>query len=264
MVRLISTPIRTDDELRLITSRLDEERIPFEVGEGNVLYVKDEKTRAHANAVLLREDLIPKGTDPWSVFTIDRFTVTDFERNVNLRRAIIQEVPTPYREPGRRGQGQRGNRDPREGALHPGPESGDGQRHPLSQAGKRHHDQSEEAGGRPEDHPVRRSGAGAENIVITDQNGVVLNDFSSMADFDRLETDQARTAAHPEAGDPVPRGGAQGAPADLYRGPRPRPEHQDRHGHEQEVRVRRRNSSPSRSSPTIPSRPTTIRRSSPR
>ena len=51
MVRLISTPIRSDDELRLITSRLDEERIPFEVGEGNVLYVKDEKTRAQANAV---------------------------------------------------------------------------------------------------------------------------------------------------------------------------------------------------------------------
>jgi flagellar M-ring protein FliF len=31
------------------------------------------------------------------------------------------------------------------------------------------------------------AGLAPENIVITDQNGVVLNDFASMADFDRLE-----------------------------------------------------------------------------
>ncbi|MDX9898309.1 MAG: hypothetical protein RBT62_05280 [Spirochaetia bacterium] len=91
-VRLINTPIQSDEELRLITSRLDEENIAFSIGEGNILYVKDDATRSQANAILLREDLIPKGTDPWAVFSIDRFTVTDFERNVNLRKAIIQEV----------------------------------------------------------------------------------------------------------------------------------------------------------------------------
>jgi flagellar M-ring protein FliF len=69
-----------------------DEEISLRSGGRNILYVKDDKTRAQANAILLREDLIPKGTDPWSVFAIDRFTVTDFERNVNLRRAIVQEV----------------------------------------------------------------------------------------------------------------------------------------------------------------------------
>jgi len=92
MVRLINTPIKSDEELRLITNALDREGIPFQVGENNIIYVKDEKTRSKANAILLREDLIPKGTDPWAVFSIDRFTVTDFERNVNLRKAIIAQV----------------------------------------------------------------------------------------------------------------------------------------------------------------------------
>ena len=92
MVRLINTPIQSADELRLITNRLDSEGFSFEIGEGNIIYVKDEATRARANALLMREDLIPKGTDPWAIFSIDRFTVTDFERNVNLRKAIIQEV----------------------------------------------------------------------------------------------------------------------------------------------------------------------------
>ena len=92
MVKLINTPINSDDELRLITNALDSENIPFQIGEGNVIYVKDEKIRSKANAILLRDDLIPKGTDPWAVFAIDRFTVTDFERNVNLRKAIIQQV----------------------------------------------------------------------------------------------------------------------------------------------------------------------------
>ena len=91
-VRLISTPIRDDDELRRITGRLDEEGIEVTVGEDNILYVADQETRTRANSLLMREDLIPKGTDLWSVFAIDRFTVTDFERNVNLRRAITQEV----------------------------------------------------------------------------------------------------------------------------------------------------------------------------
>ena len=187
MVRLISTPIKTDDELRLITSRLDEERIPFEVGEGNVLYVKDEKIRAQANSILLREDLIPKGTDPWSVFAIDRFTVTDFERNVNLRRAVVQEV--------RRHIESLGDVDKANVVIEiPEKELFAKDQNPVtasvilySKPG------SDIAANRKKLEGIQKiiqfavGGLAPENIVITDQNGVVLNDFASMADFDRLE-----------------------------------------------------------------------------
>lgn len=187
MVRLISTPIKTDDELRLITSRLDEERIPFEVGEGNVLYVKDEKTRAQANAVLLREDLIPKGTDPWSVFAIDRFTVTDFERNVNLRRAIVQEV--------RRHIESLGDVDKANVVIEiPEKELFTQDQNPVTASvilypkpGSDIVENRKKLEGVQKIIQFAVAGLAPENIVITDQNGVVLNDFSSMADFDRLE-----------------------------------------------------------------------------
>jgi flagellar M-ring protein FliF len=187
MVRLISTPIKTEDELRLITSRLDEERIPFEVGEGNVLYVKDEKIRAQANAVLLREDLIPKGTDPWSVFAIDRFTVTDFERNVNLRRAIVQEVRRHIESladvdkanvvieiPEKELFSQDQNPVTASVILYPKPGSD------ITTNRKK-------LEGVQKIIQFAVAGLSPENIVITDQNGVMLNDFSSLADFDRLE-----------------------------------------------------------------------------
>lgn len=187
MVRLISTPIKTEDELRLITSRLDEERIPFEVGEGNVLYVKDEKTRAAANAILLREDLIPKGTDPWAVFAIDRFTVTDFERNVNLRRAIVQEV-TRHIE-------SLGDVDKANVVIEmPEKELFTEDQNPVTASVILYPKPgSDITANRKKLEGVQKiiqfavSGLLPENIVITDQNGVVLNDFSSLADFDRLE-----------------------------------------------------------------------------
>ncbi len=187
MVRLISTPIKTDDELRLITSRLDEERIPFEVGEGNVLYVKDEKIRAQANAVLLREDLIPKGTDPWSVFAIDRFTVTDFERNVNLRRAIVQEV--------RRHIESLGDVDKANVVIEiPEKELFSQDQNPVTASVILYPKPgSDITANRKKLEGVQKiiqfavAGLAPENIVITDQNGVILNDFASMAGLDRID-----------------------------------------------------------------------------
>lgn len=187
MVRLISTPIKTDDELRLITNRLDEEGIPFEVGEGNVLYVKDDEIRARANAVLLREDLIPKGTDPWSVFAIDRFTVTDFERNVNLRRAVVQEV--------RRHIESLGDVDKANVVIEiPEKELFAQDQNPVTASVILYPKPgSDITGNRKKLEGVQKiiqfavGGLAPENIVITDQNGVILNDFASLADFDRID-----------------------------------------------------------------------------
>ncbi len=186
-VRLINTPIKSDDELRLITSRLDQESIPFSLGEGNILYVKDEATRARANAILLREDLIPKGTDPWAVFSIDRFTVTDFERNVNLRKAIIAEVTKHIEsisdvdkanvvieipEDKLFAQDQK----PVTASVIIYPKPG-----------------SDIATNRKKLEGIQKiirfavSGLTDENIVITDQNGLQLNDFAGMAGLDRIE-----------------------------------------------------------------------------
>lgn len=187
MVRLINTPIKTDDELRLITNALDREGIAFQIGENNIIYVKDEKTRSKANAILLREDLIPKGTDPWAVFAIDRFTVTDFERNVNLRKAIIAQVTRHIESLDDVDKANVVIEIPEDKLF------SEDQKPVTASVIIYPKPGSDIAANRKKLEGIQKiikfavSGLTDENIVITDQNGIVLNDFAGMADFDRLE-----------------------------------------------------------------------------
>ena len=92
MVAVIDRPIRDDVELDRIVTRINEEGIRATVSPAGIVMVPDETTARRMRAVLIREDLIPTGTDPWAIFDMERWTITDFERNVNLRRAIEQSV----------------------------------------------------------------------------------------------------------------------------------------------------------------------------
>jgi flagellar M-ring protein FliF len=187
MTPLIKTPINSDAELRRITAALDAEQIKYDIGANNTIMVKDEKTRQTANAILIREDLIPKGTDPWAIFDIERWTVTDFERSVNLRRAVTLAVTRhiealddvdkanvsivlPEKELFQEDQ------KPVTASviLYPKPGSD------LTQNRKK-------IEGIQKILKFAVEGLQDENVVIADQNGLVLNDFASMADFDRLE-----------------------------------------------------------------------------
>ena len=187
MVKLLGTPIKTEDELRLITSKLDAEGIPYQVGESNQLYVKDQKTALRAKGILIRDDLIPKGTDPWAIFDVQRWTTTDFERNINLRRAIIGQVTQQVEA-----------LDDVDKAsvtiVMPNKELFQADQKPVTASviifpkpG------SDLAQNRKKIEGIQKilkfaiEGLLDENVVITDQNGIILNDFSSMADFDRLQ-----------------------------------------------------------------------------
>jgi flagellar M-ring protein FliF len=187
MVKLLGTPIKTEEELRLITSKLDTENIPYTVGEANQLYVKDQKTALRAKGILIRDDLIPRGTDPWAIFDVQRWTTTDFERNVNLRRAIIGQVTqqiqalddvdkasvtivSPEKELFQQDQ------KPVTASVIIFPKPGSD----LVQNRKK-------VEGIQKILKFAVEGLKDENIVITDQNGIVLNDFANLADFDRLQ-----------------------------------------------------------------------------
>jgi flagellar M-ring protein FliF len=84
---LFRTAITDETKLHQITTRLDEEGADYTV-ENNIIYMKDEKTAMRMRDLLIREDLVPDGVDPWAVFDMERWTLTDFERNTNLKRAI--------------------------------------------------------------------------------------------------------------------------------------------------------------------------------
>ena len=186
MVAVIDRPIRDDVELDRIVTRINEEGIRATVSPAGIVMVPDETTARRMRAVLIREDLIPTGTDPWAIFDMERWTITDFERNVNLRRAIEQSVTEhiealddvdnanvrivqPERELFKEDQ------EPVTASVIITPKPG-----------------SDIIQNRKKIEGVQKilkfavQGLRDENIVIADQNGNQLNDFEGMAAFDRL------------------------------------------------------------------------------
>jgi flagellar M-ring protein FliF len=148
--------------------------------------VADEATARRMRSVLIREDLIPSGTDPWQLFDRDRWTITDFERNVNLRRAIttmvrdhikalddVDDVNVTIVQPERELFLQ--DQDPVTASVIITPKPGSD----ITQNRKK-------IEGVQKILKFAVQGLKDENIVIADQYGNQLNDFEGMAGFDRL------------------------------------------------------------------------------
>ncbi len=92
MVRVLTNPVTDENLLNKISLRIDEEGITHQITPEGIIYVEDERTAQRIVSLLAREDLIPAEASPWDIFKMDRWTVTDFERNVNLRRAVTESL----------------------------------------------------------------------------------------------------------------------------------------------------------------------------
>ena len=92
MVALIGAPIGDQQDLLRIAARLDQESAEYQIAADNRIMVADQENARRLRAILIREDLIPPQTDPFSIFEVDRFSITDFERNVNLQRALTRNL----------------------------------------------------------------------------------------------------------------------------------------------------------------------------
>ncbi|MDR1106012.1 MAG: flagellar M-ring protein FliF [Treponema sp.] len=186
MVPVIDAPIRDEAARDRIVLRINQEGIKTQVNSADIIQVPDERSARRMRAILIREDLIPAGTDPWAIFDRERWTITDFERNVNLQRAIRQMITDhikaidevddanvtivmPARELFREDQ------NPVTASVIITPKPG-----------------SDITENRKKVEGIQKilkfaiEGLKDENIVITDQGGLVLNDFKGMADFERL------------------------------------------------------------------------------
>jgi flagellar M-ring protein FliF len=92
MVPVIDVAIQDEMTRDRIITRINEEGIRAEVNAAGIIQVADEATARRLRSLLIREDLIPTGTDPWAIFDQDRWTITDFERDINFRRAHTKMV----------------------------------------------------------------------------------------------------------------------------------------------------------------------------
>jgi len=73
-----------------ITKKLQEMKYEF-TPDGNNIWVKPED-KQYIKMKLAQEGIIPSGVKGWELFDTQKWTTTDFERNINKRRAIIGEI----------------------------------------------------------------------------------------------------------------------------------------------------------------------------
>ncbi|MDR2792241.1 MAG: flagellar M-ring protein FliF [Treponema sp.] len=186
MVPVIDAPIRDVDMQERIITRINTEGVRASVSGSGVIMVPDETTARRMRVILIREDLIPQGTDPWAIFDRDRWTITDFERNVNLQRAITQMVTDHIKALDEVD-------DANVTLVIPRQELFTADQNPVSASviitpkpGSDIIENRKKIEGIQKILKFAVEGLNDENIVITDQRGLILNDFTGMADIDRL------------------------------------------------------------------------------
>jgi len=186
-VPLISQPITDADSRLQIAGKLDELGIKYQLRGDNEFYVSDEITARRVRMLLNQENLIPRGTDPWALFDTQSWTTTDFERDVNLQRSVTRQLEQHIRAlddvdavsvvlqiP--RTELFAADQKPVSASISITPKPG-----------------SDFTTNRKKVEGVQRliklavAGLKDENIVITDNTGVQLNDFTGLVDVDRLE-----------------------------------------------------------------------------
>ena len=91
-VPLISGVTFSDTERDQIMLRLSRENVDANVNSAGIITVKDKTTAQRMRAILWNEGLIPDRTDPWALFDMQSWQTTDFERNVDLRRAVTDAI----------------------------------------------------------------------------------------------------------------------------------------------------------------------------
>ncbi|MDR2575173.1 MAG: flagellar M-ring protein FliF [Treponema sp.] len=185
-VPVFSTPISDPDALDRIVRRLDEENVRSIVSSNGIVQVVDENTARRMRAILVREDLVPKGTDPWAIFDKERWTATDFTNDVNFRRAQTQMITNHIKALDDVDNANVTIVVPERVLFAP-------EQNPVSASviitpkpGSDITTNRKKVEGIQKLLKYAVEGLKDENIVITDHNGNVLNDFSGMAALDRL------------------------------------------------------------------------------
>jgi flagellar M-ring protein FliF len=185
MAPVFDTPFTEEVRDRII-ARINEEGVRTSVNASGIIMVEDVKTAQRIRAILIREDLVPAGTDPWAIFDRERWTITDFERNVNLRRSITQMVTDHIKSLDEVD-------DANVAIVMPERELFASDQNPVTASviitprpGSDIAQNRKKIEGIQKILKLAVEGLRDENIVIANQNGLVLNDFAGMADFDWL------------------------------------------------------------------------------
>ncbi|MFW5684565.1 MAG: flagellar basal-body MS-ring/collar protein FliF, partial [Spirochaetota bacterium] len=185
-VELFTRPITDPEDLDRIGIRLDEEGIPYSVTSDTRILVEDQAAARRARSILVREDLVPPDTDPWQLFDVERWTQTDFERNVNLQRALTRQLEMHI-------EALQDIDNASVTIAFPEDRLFIEEQNPITASviimpkpGSDIRENRAKVEGIEKLIQFAIEGLDPENITITDTTGVVLNDFENLTAFDRI------------------------------------------------------------------------------
>ena len=186
-VPLLARAISDSEALNAIAARLDEEQVEYEITADQRILVNDLQTARMLRSILAREDLIPGGTDPWELFDMERWTQTDFERNVNLRRSLTRQLEQHI-------EALDDVDDASVTLVLPDTELFVEDQNPVTASiiispkpGSDIAENRAKISGIQKLVQFAVEGLASENITITDRSGLVLNELDELAPFDRIE-----------------------------------------------------------------------------
>ncbi len=190
MESVFTRPISDEQKLETISMRLDEEGIPYTLTSDGKIMVSGKSRARLVRSILVREKLLPKNTDPWELFDVSRWTQTDFERNVNLRRSITRQLIQHI-------EALEDIDNAEVTLVMPERTLFSDDQEPVSASvivavkpGSDFRDNRKKIEGVQYLILLAVEGLAEDNLTISDSSGVRLNDFKNLADFDRLEQTQ--------------------------------------------------------------------------
>lgn len=186
-VPIINRAITDQAQLQRITNRLDQEGIVYSVSADGMLTAPNRERALEARAIIVREDLLPSNTDPWNLFDIERWTITDFERNINLRRAITAQVEQHIESLADIDNATVSLVLPERATFSEDQAPTTASITIIPKVGSNIREDRKAIEGLVKLVQFAIEGLQRENITITDQTGRILNNFDDMAAFDDLE-----------------------------------------------------------------------------
>ncbi|MDR2070785.1 MAG: flagellar M-ring protein FliF [Treponema sp.] len=186
MAPVIDAPVRDEAARDRIITRINQEGVRTSISPAGIIMVNDENTARRMRAILIREDMIPSGTDPWEIFDRDRWTITDFERKVNVRRAITRMVTDHIKALDDVDDASVIINSPEKTLFLSDQEPVSASVILTPKPGSDITQNRKKIEGIQKILKFAVEGLTDDNIGITDQNGLVLNDFKGLTDWDRL------------------------------------------------------------------------------
>lgn len=185
-VRLFNAPVTGDMQSQILT-RLDQENVHASVNDAGYISVPDEKTAIKMREILISEGLVPAVVDPWASFFERGWSTTDADQNqkkkLAIERALTQHVQAIE---------EVASADVR--LSLPEDKLFASEQDPVKASVIiRAKPMSDLYSNRRKILGIQRlimsavEGLTAENCVITDSEGNILNDFEGMAESDRLD-----------------------------------------------------------------------------